>query len=162
MSEEVGTFLQNIRTGSIKIMVRRLVDLRNENGRVPRCTYDNALESLASIGVIINHQTLAQRVSSTSKEASDNPPPTEEIQITQEDSQISSLTLPTLPKVDNDTYPKVSKAGRPKGTTNTNKRETEENYKTGVHTITKDYSTLLATKKLQGKQVPRGSLPEII
>ena len=72
------------------------------------------------------------------------------------------MTPPTLPEVDNDTDPKASKAGRPKGTTNANKRETEENYKIWVHTITKDYSTLLATKKLQGKQVPKGALPEII
>ena len=79
---------------------------------------------------------LCQRVSRASKEVNDNPPPTEGIQITQEDSQISSLTPPTLPKVDNNTDPKASKAGRPKGTTNANKRETEENCKTYVHTIT--------------------------
>ena len=158
MSEEVGAFLQNIRTGSIKITVRRLVELKNENGRVPRCTYDNALESLASIGVVMNYQALAQRVSRASKEASDNPPPTEEVQITREDSQVSSLTPVTLPEVDNDTGTMASKAGRPKGTINANKRETEENYKTCVHTITKHYSTLLATKKLQGKRLPKGAL----
>ena len=123
-----------------------MVESKNENDRVPNCTYDNALESFASIGVVMNSQALAQRVSRASKEASDNPPPTEEVQITQEDSQVSSLTPPTLPEVDNDTAPKASKAGRPKGTTNANKRETEESYKTCVHTITKDYSTLLATK----------------
>ena len=111
MSEEVGAFLQNIRMGSIEITVRRLVELKNENVSVPRCTYDNALKSLSSIGVVMNSQVLAQRVSRASKEAIDNPPPTEEIQITQEDIQISSLTPLTLPKVDNDTDPKASKTG---------------------------------------------------
>ena len=109
MSEEVGAFLQNIRTGLIEINVWRLVELKNENGRVPRCTYDNALESLASIGVVMNSQALAQRVSRASKEASDNPPPTEEVQITQEDSQVSNLTPATLLKVNSDTGTKASK-----------------------------------------------------
>ena len=83
-----------------------------------------ALESLASIDMVIDSQVLCQRVSRASKEASDNPPPTEEIQITQEDRQISSLIPPTLPEVNDDTGPKASKAGRPKGATNANKRET--------------------------------------
>ena len=162
MSEEVRALLQKIRKGSIETTVRHLVKFKNENGRIPGCTYNNALESLASINVVMNSQALRQRVSRASNEASDNPPPAEEIQITQEDSQISSLTPPTLPKVDNNTDPKASKAGRPKGATNTNKRETEENYKTCVHTITKDYSTLFSTKKLQGKRLPNGALTKII
>ena len=79
MSEEVGAFLQNIQAGSIKTTARPLVELKNENDRVPNCTYDNALESFASIGVVMNSQVLRQRVSRASKEASDNPPPTEEV-----------------------------------------------------------------------------------
>ena len=67
---------------SIKTTVRHLVEFKNENGRVTRNTYNKVLESLASIGVVMNSQALAQRVSRASKEASDNPPPTEEVQIT--------------------------------------------------------------------------------
>ena len=93
MSEEVGAFLQNIQTGSIEITIRRLVELKNENGRVPRCTYDNALGSLASIGVVMNSQALAQRVSRASIEVSDIPPPIEEVQVT----QVSSLILGYAP-----------------------------------------------------------------
>ena len=69
-----------------------MVKLKKENSRVNRYTYNKALESLASIGVVMDSLALHQRVSRASKEASDNPPPTEEIQIPQEDSQISSLT----------------------------------------------------------------------
>ena len=148
MSEEDGALLQKLRKTSIETAVRHLVELKNENDRVNRYIHDKALGSITSIGVVMDSQVLRQRVSRASKEASDNPPPTEEVQITQEDSQVSSLTPPTLPEVDNDTGPKASKAGRPKGTTNANKRETEENYKTCVNTITKNDSTLLATKKL--------------
>ena len=54
MSEEDGALLQKMRKTSIETAVQHLVELKNENGRVTKNTYKKVLESLASIGVVID------------------------------------------------------------------------------------------------------------
>ena len=52
-SEGVGSFLHSIRKGSIETTVQRVLQLRNENGKILMKAYEDALASLASIGVVM-------------------------------------------------------------------------------------------------------------
>ena len=136
-SEGVGSFLHSIRKGSIEITVQRVLQLRNENGKIPMKAYEDALASLASIGVVMTQGALKTRVYRASKVISDNPPPTKDVEISVEGSKISSLTGPVmLADADEDTSANTSKGERLKGSTNTHKREMETKYKKCVDSIT--------------------------
>jgi len=162
MSEGVSSFLREIQKGSIETTVRRLLKLRNGDGKISRDSYNDAIESLASIGIVIPYAALRKRVSRASKVASDDVPPTEEVTMSVEDlSGVSTLTPVTLPDVDEATgnvdeatgddeaTGGVSKGGRPKGSTNTYKREMDLRYQECVHSITQDCVTLLVMKSIE-------------
>ena len=123
MSEDVGSFLPDIQKVSLEATVQRLVDLRKATDRVQRCTYDSVREFLAAISVVMTLLVLYMRVNLAMKRAGDKPPPIEEMEIPQGDSDISSLASPNVPEVENNTAGVLSKAGRPKGTTNAHKKE---------------------------------------
>ena len=108
--EEVESFLPDIQKASLKATVQRLVNLRRENGRIQRCTHNNARESFAAVGVDMSISALYMRVTRECSMDRDEALPTTEVQTLQEDSGISSLSL-------------SSKAGRPKGTSDADKRE---------------------------------------
>ena len=82
-------------------------------------------------------------------------PPTDVVEVSQEDSKVSSLSSPDSQDENNaagvDVSATLSKAGRPKGTTNARKREIAATRKECLDSITKDYATILAVKKLEGK-----------
>ena len=157
MSEGVSSFLQQIKKASIETTVRRLLELSNGNGKIPKHSYNDAIESLTSMGVAITHATLRKRVSRASKVASDDILPTEEVTISVDGfSGVSTLTPATLPNVDDATgdvddatddvdeaTAGVSTRGRPKGITDAYKREMDANYKDCVSSITVDYISLL-------------------
>ena len=101
MSEGVSSFLREIQKGLIKTTVRRLLQLRNAHGKIERDTYNDAIQSLASIGIVMPYAALRKRVSRASKVASDDVPPTEEVTMSVvEFSGVSTLTPVTLPDVD--------------------------------------------------------------
>ena len=100
--EEVESFLPDIQKALLKTTVQCLMDLRRENDRIQWYTYNSARESLAADGVNMSISALYMRVTRECSLDRDEAPPTNEVQIPQEDSEISSLSL-------------SSKAGRPKG-----------------------------------------------
>jgi hypothetical protein len=127
--EEVESFLPDIQKASLEATVQRLVNMRRENGRSQRCTYNNARESLAAVGVDMSISALYMRVTRECSMDRDKARPTTEVEIPQEDSEISSLSL-------------SSKAGRPKGTSDTKKREDDLKYKDCVNSIATNYADL--------------------
>ena len=116
--EEVESLLPDIRKALLEAIVQRLVDLRRENGRIQWCTYNSAREYLAAIGVDMSISALYMRVMREGNFDRDEAPPTGEVRITQEDSEISSLSSSLI-------LSDGSKAGRPKGTSDANKKEDE-------------------------------------
>ena len=139
MSEGVSDFLQEIQQGSIKATVRRLLELRNGNGKISKESYNDTIKSLASIGIVMSYATLRKRVSCASSVASDDIPPTKEVTMSGEEfSGVSTLTPVTLS--DNS-----SKVGRPKGSTDAYKREMDLKYQACVNSITREFVTLHGT-----------------
>ena len=133
--EEVESFLPDIRKASLEATVQRLVNLRRENGRIQWCTYNSARESLATVDVDISISSLYIRVIRDCNLDRDEAPPTNEVRIPQEDSEISSLSLSLI-------LSKGSKAGRPKGTSDAKKREDDLKYKDCVNSIATNYADL--------------------
>ena len=104
MSEGVSSFLREIQKGSIETTVRRLLQLRNAHGKIERESYNDAIQSLTSIGIVMPYAALRKRVSRASKQAIDDVLPTEEVTISVEGfSGVSTLTPATLPNVDDAT-----------------------------------------------------------
>jgi hypothetical protein len=172
-AEGVSSFLQEIQKGSIETTVRRLLQLRNAHGKIERDTYNDAIQSLASIGIVMPYAALRKRVSRASKVASDDILPTEEVTISVDGfSGVSTLTPATLPNVDDATddvddatddvdeaTAGVSKRGRPKGITDAYKREMDANYKDCVNSITLDYISLVGN---QSKRLSPGALCDLV
>ena len=79
--EEVESFLPDIQKASLKATVQRLVNLRRENGRIQQCTYNNARESLAAVGVNMSISALYMRVTRECSMDRDEARPTTEVQI---------------------------------------------------------------------------------
>jgi len=166
MSGIVGSFLPNIRKVLTDATVQSLAQLKKANGRIPRSTHDNARESLAVIGENISLDALYKRVSRTNQTDAVETPPTDVVEVSQEDSKVSSLSSPDSQDENNaagvDVSATLSKAGRPTGTTNARKREIAATRKKCLDSITKDYATILAVKKLEGKRITKGLLEELI
>eukprot|EP00585_Thalassiosira_rotula_P015353 CAMPEP_0196189198 /NCGR_PEP_ID=MMETSP0911-20130528/43814_1 /TAXON_ID=49265 /ORGANISM="Thalassiosira rotula, Strain GSO102" /LENGTH=88 /DNA_ID=CAMNT_0041460737 /DNA_START=177 /DNA_END=443 /DNA_ORIENTATION=+ len=82
-----------------------------ETDRVLCYTYHSLKESLATISVVMTLLAWYMGIDCTSNLASDKPPPTEEVEVSQEDSEISSLASPNIPEGENGTAEVVSKVG---------------------------------------------------
>ena len=78
-------------------------------------------------------------------------PPTDEIEVSQEASEVSSLYSPEPRDEEHalgvNASAVISKAGRPKGTTNEKMREIAATRKKCLDSITTDYATSVAVKK---------------
>jgi hypothetical protein len=79
--EEVESYLPDIQKASLKATVQRLVNMRRENCRIQRCTYINARESLAAVGVNMSISALYMRVTRECSLDRDEACPTNKMQI---------------------------------------------------------------------------------
>ena len=152
--------------------MRRLLKLRNGNGKISKDSYNDAIETLASIGIDMSYATSRKRVSRARSVASDDIPPTKEVTMSGEEfSGVSSLTPVTLSDVtegtanadkstgDDEASGNSSKVGRPKGSTEAYKREMDLKYEACVNSITREFFTLHGTTS---KQLPLGALSDLI
>jgi len=83
-------------------------------------------------------------------------PPTDVVEVYQEESEVSSLSSPESQDENHalgvNASAAISKAGRPKGTTNEKKREIAATRKKCLNSITTDYATILTVKNLRAKE----------
>ncbi len=130
------------------------------------------LHCLELMGIRIKRDALYKRVERQSKkrkQASAEPieeaPPIAELEIYETEPDVSSVSCPSYENDQNELANEVmdsSEGGRPKGSTDQQKRVNIKNYKECLNAITLAYNNELTKCKAQSKTVKRGFLNEVI
>ena len=168
-------YLKKLHESTLQDVIDDLVKEKEEGwkNRTSRDSYTTKLKCLELMGISIKRDALYKRVERQSKKKPNAPTrPVEELSISQNDTDVSSITFPstgshiTHGTAANQDLSEVmfssSKAGRPKGSTMQKKREDMSNYKECVSVISEAYGKEHTLRKDQNKRLMKGYLEEVI
>ena len=142
-----------------KANCKRIGRGRNKN------VYQNTIELLGALGTTISKDALQQRVSRALKEENNSQGGMpEQVSMLSLTTQVSSLTSPDGQNSPS-TEPSVSDngpgAGRPKGTTKSQKKQENDNNLKCIKAIVLEYSSQASSAKSFGRKVDYGYLDKL-